>query len=391
MKKGNIGNIIRIILYLGAIVLLAYVQPTEVDWSDSYDVTHTKPYGSSAAFELLDDRVFSDLDIVKRPVYNVLEDSLIAQTNYVFIGEEQKWDGLDVEQLMSYVDRGNSAMIITDNLHKVIADTLGLSLTSSSYVSMESTDTLDLDSITFLASTNNKLYEVQKMRPLMKWADKDTSSRSSVLATYEGSPSLLKVPFGDGYFLLHTMPRLFTNYYLLKGSADYASNVLSLLPDRKTYYDQYYLKHKLAKKDSPLKVLIGMRGMQWVYWIAILGVLLFIFFRSRREQRAIPVLEEYKNDSKVFIETLGNLYLQEGSNREIAQKKLSQFKELLHKQYYIRNIDFSHEQSYALAKKSDVDNKEVSEIFRKIRLIESHPSPSDKELLELSRMIRLFE
>jgi len=55
------------------------------------------------------------------------------------------------------------------------------------------------------------------------------------------------------------------------------------------------------------------------------GLLLFALFNIRRKQRIVPIIEPLKNKSVEFVKSIGNLYLQEGSPHDMAQKKIQYF------------------------------------------------------------------
>ena len=56
-----------------------------------------------------------------------------------------------------------------------------------------------------------------------------------------------------------------------------------------------------------------------------MGLLLFALFNIRRKQRIVPIIEPLKNKSVEFVKSIGNLYLQEGSPHDMAQKKIQYF------------------------------------------------------------------
>ena len=54
--------------------------------------------------------------------------------------------------------------------------------------------------------------------------------------------------------------------------------------------------------------------------VCLCYVLLFIIFHAKRKQRIVPVIEPLQNSSAEFVKTIGNLYLQEGNFKDMANK-----------------------------------------------------------------------
>ena len=56
--------------------------------------------------------------------------------------------------------------------------------------------------------------------------------------------------------------------------------------------------------------------------IALLSIILFIFFNAKRRQRIIPIIEPLVNSTVDFTKTIGNLYFQQNNNADLINKKI---------------------------------------------------------------------
>ena len=137
--------------------------------------------------------------------------------------------------------------------------------------------------------------------------------------------NFIQVPFGKGNFYLHSEPLILTNYHLLKPEGHkYVENVFSYLPDNKTiWFIENY--NKKRESQSPLRFILQNDNLRHAWQLLLVGLLLFALFNIRRKQRIVPIIEPLKNKSIEFVKSIGNLYLQEGSPHDMAQKKIQYF------------------------------------------------------------------
>ena len=122
----------------------------------------------------------------------------------------------------------------------------------------------------------------------------------------------------------------------------------------------------------------------------MLGIGIFVLFRIKREQRAIPIVEPYKNQSKIFAETIGRLYYNRGDHRNLSMKSISHFKEYLHTHYYMKDIDFTQAEAKLLAMKSGYERDNVNQLFDNINNIRSTQTVTDGMLTNLYKQLQNF-
>ncbi|MEO7960503.1 MAG: hypothetical protein ABIR19_03090, partial [Ginsengibacter sp.] len=229
-----------------------------------------------------------------------------------------------------------------------------------------------------------------------------TSAR--VLGTNENNrPDYIVLFSGRGRIYLHVAPRIFGNYFILTGeNYKYFDNVISSLrPDpQNIYWDEYYKTAAPSRRSSgsnsgnndfsTLSVIKKYPPLQWAFGISVAGLLLFIFFNSRRKQRIIPVVKPVQNTTLTFTQTVGRLYLQKKNNRRIAEKMITYFYEDVRNKYFVSTATIDDNLVNILSGKSGISAKKTRELFSIIKLVQSGVEIDDATLLTLSANIENF-
>ena len=156
--------------------------------------------------------------------------------------------------------------------------------------------------------------------------------------------NFVRVPHGDGYFYFHTTPIAFTNYFLKqKKNLKYVNQVLAHMDEGDVFWDiennlqssppaiantgQSNLQlpwngdRATFNQQTPLQYILSERGFRWAWYLLLGTGVLYLFFRAKRKQRIIPVIEPNKNTSLEFVETIGTLHFQQNDHRQLAMQK----------------------------------------------------------------------
>ncbi len=210
----------------------------------------------------------------------------------------------------------------------------------------------------------------------------------------EGSPNYVSVVYGNGRFFFHLNPEAFSNYYLLSAqNKKYAEEAFSYLPaERKTvYWDDYYRLGRSGNKNFSLfDVFLANPPLKWALLLALLLLILYIAFVSKRRQRAIPIKPVNSNASISFVETIGRLYLQKKDNLNIAHKMTTYFLEHIRSKYYLNTAHLNAEFFSSLSRKSGVAEIEVKDFFQFIQQLQESHTVTDAELLEYNNRMQQF-
>ncbi|MFT2008661.1 DUF4350 domain-containing protein [Pontibacter sp. 13R65] len=382
--KGYRRYIALIMLLFGALVLLEYFRPKPVDWTQSY-ATHDKiPFGTYALHTLLPD-LFPEqpVQVVREPIFNHLQDSSLTG-NYIFINEYFDADSLDVNMLLDFVHRGNQVFIAAEWIDGLLADTL--------HLSTESHDSMvpDTTALMFTGLSDEKAYSYPANHYAYYLTVPDSLPYEPLGRNKAGKLNFLRMNFGAGAFYISSVPLAFTNYELLTlNEPNYAATALSHLPLQPVYWDEYQ-KLGRQEEESVFRVLLAHEPLRWAYYIGLFTVALFVFFKSKRTQRVIPVLEPPRNTTLDFVQVMGNLYFNNGHHKNIAEKKITYFLEYLRTHYHLATNEWNEELRERVVAKAGVEAQLINQLFNLIESIWSSKAISEQILMELNNNLENF-
>ena len=385
-------------IYIGFLVfaVLLYVamdifEPKPVDWSNDFTRSSSIPYGTEILFNEIE-TLFpeSDVQINNRTLYDYSNQDSTSTPNWVFINNALQFDPLETDNLLSNVENG-SEVFISGLVNGKLADTLNLSY-SFYFALFDSVAEAGEQTVSFKDSSINKGNNwTHTVKTNFYYFTSYDTAKTEVLGYWnKDQVNFIKVPWGKGAIYLNSTPHLFTNYYLRNPEqATYAFTALSYLPVEPTIWDGYY---KAARKVSgtPMSIIITTDGLKHAWYLGIITLLLFMIFKSKREQRIIPIIEPPKNSSIKFAETIGELYLEQGSHAEILQKKLKFFYE-----YITTNLRLDISTTDAnfktdVASRSGIDEQQIFKLFDLIELTKSSQNISQNELKLITEKIDEF-
>lgn len=385
---------LRLYLICSAIVMLAYLtaqyyKPKPTDWKPTYLKEDKIPYGTYILYQELG-HIFPEsvLSPSRLPVYNTLKDKNFSNTNYFFISGEVRMDEYDYQELVKYMERGNNVFIAAYKLSDRLADTLNLRMNSvSNFGNKKATG------INFVNSDLRRRHWYAFNNGLgdQYFSKLDTLRATALGRNVKGEVNYVKYTYGKGALYVLPSPQLLSNYNILNPSgADYIGKVFSFLPPAKQIiWDENNTKGNVDDA-SVLRVLFRNDQLRWAYYLAILGLLLFVFFEMKRRQRVIPVIEPLKNTSVDFVKVVGKVYYQQRDNRDIAQKKISYFLAYIRTNYRLKTTLLNGSFVTDLVVKSGATEDLVQPLVLMINQLNGAPVVNDGELINLNKLIEKF-
>lgn len=311
--------------------------------------------------------------------------------NWIFINNVFSLDKWETELLLDQVHDGGHAFIAARQFGGYFADSLNLETTLLPYYFTKLTgDNPGEASVSFDTSSTTKSWNINARFLESAFISYD-STRTTELGYIENEDlNFIKVTHGEGVLYLHTTPELFTNY-IVRDTAytDYTFKVLSNLPVVDTYWDEYYK----AGRDyirSPMRVIISEEYLKWAWVLAIVAVLLFFIFRSKRVQRTIPLLQPPKNTSIQFASTVAQLYLEKKSHKDIAAKKIKFFLGYLRNNVHVDTSELTEELASTIAARTGIVEEKINNLFQAIELYTSQQKISESDLKNLTDRIDQF-
>ncbi|MBD0258960.1 MAG: DUF4350 domain-containing protein, partial [Cytophagales bacterium] len=372
---------------IGLVVVVEALAPQPLDWTPTYALDDSKPFGSKVLYELLGN-LFPGQPV--RASYQTLyeERESLRQGNYLFIGDAFDPGEEDLELLLERVAGGSTAFVAAGRLGEALEDTLNIS--TRSYFSFSDTVSANLAEA---ALREKEPFQFRKITALYGFHAPDTARKATyqTLGTnQQDEPNFVRIPWGKGWFYLHCMPQVYTNYNMLAGrNIAYIERTLSYLPVQPVYWDEFY-KGNVRDLQSPLRFLIVTPSLRWAMYLALAALLLFMAFEAKRRQRVIPVIRPLANTTLEFTQTIGQLYYQHRDHKNIAEKKITYFLDHLRSHYYVQTQEFNDELFDRLHAKTGQPLTDITALFNLIAHVRRQPVVSEAQLLQLHRSIQKF-
>lgn len=358
------------------------------------------PYGTHVAREFLPS-LFPSATLFYDRKYPGGWDSLeVYRSNQAIIIVADYFDAdvVEMENLSSFVERGNYVFLIFRNASDDLASFFNLTLHNNYFSTYNSStgDSLQM-SLQAPAFTITKSYTYPGYLYDSYFNAVDTS-RTVVLGR-DGNqhPNFIRMDKGAGSFFLHTAPLAFSNYFILhKNNSDYYAAALSVMPKdvSRLLWNEYFLeKPRLDDENEEpgwLNALLGQPAFKSGLLTALATLLLFVLLGMRRKQRMIPTYERPKNDSLDFVKTLGRLYYDRKDHLNLAYKMAAYFLEHVRSTYKLPTHTLDENFVLSLHYKSGYAEGDTRAIINTIHHIHTSHSMTDKELSAFHRQLEDF-
>lgn len=405
-------GVVMVALLLGILALLFRNQllGDRYSWQVHFDPNRKDPYGLYVLHELLTDN--RHVVTIKEPLFSGLpKDTSLTHTSYLAIGNRLYFDSLDCIRLFDYVRRGNQAFLSShsfpyefmDSLHQTVCQDssyLGLSAMYDSTVVLTARAPEVEHSITFRNRKFNQGFDWTYFSDYTFCSQFD--SAYSILGTIEmDRANFIRLPYGKGSIFLHSTPLAWTNLSMVeKSGLAYAQAAFSLINQDSVYWDAYSMTSQSLDRsfqpgrrqysESPLQYILKKPPLAWAWYLLLVGALLFLLFRTKRQQRIIPVLEPNRNTSMEFLNTIGRLYFQQSDHKKLAQEDMRLLLLFIRNRYGMPTRELNEDFVNLLSKRSLVDMSIIRKIVLLNRNIETSSFVSENTLITFHQQIESF-
>ncbi|PCI99029.1 MAG: hypothetical protein COB15_05030 [Flavobacteriales bacterium] len=397
--------ILFIVIGGGAITLFyLYVKQfaPEYKWSENYRKKSKEPYGLSVFYELLEQGE-NDIINIKRDFNKTLDTNEI-NTNYIAVGGYLYIDSLRANHILKYVEKGNNALLITNSAPLEITRMF-----------IESQDSIygygsELDSVFSVRFVDEGTrvplafhYQNLKDTTAYYWYGYSESYFYDTLAIdgfnaiseLNGKVNSYSFNWGDGKVVIHSNPILFTNYNIIqKDGFTNLNNTLSHLNNGNVYWDEisqgYYEQSGGEAESNPLQFLFSHYTLRWGWYLFLSSIIIYLLFRTKREQRIIPVLPKNTNSTISYTKAIGVLYFQKGQHKLIAIEMYSLFLAGLRNKYQINTSTEEPELIKNISLKSGIEESLIIGLFKHFRKVRYSPIANSKDLINLHNAIELY-
>ncbi|MDO5655623.1 MAG: hypothetical protein Q4G27_05735 [Flavobacteriaceae bacterium] len=381
------NNTYKLYLVLLAIVLvviaLLELNKTEVvNWSKTYAVQDKNPFGLFVFNQEVNHLLGNELLKTSIMPYDYFEkDSIYTPQNFLLINQ---WVTEQSNQkLLNRVELGDNLLIFSDLSWNMLSDTMGFKIST---VRWETHNELKLKEEKFESISLN----IDKLAGNIGMNRIDNSTTRILGSALDSEnreiANFIEIKHGKGKIFYHTEPLALTNYYLL--NADdyrYAESVFSYLPQRRTVW---FSESEAFVNTSPLRFVLSQPALRYAWYILIFSIPFFVIFHAKRRQRIVPVIQPLKNASAEFVKTIGNLYLQEGNYKDMAQKKATYFLNKIRSELLIDTSDLDENFVQKLQLKTGAKPEIIEKAIPLLRKAIHEQAPvQQQELIELNKLL----
>lgn len=381
MKK-NLWIILLVVALMVVYTIYEANKPQPMDWSKNFSVKKKGPYGTYIMKDALSYIFPGGKTEVSR--ISIQEKLRLNDVNtpevYFFVYTYFESMNDEAEMLLDYVNEGNTLFLSAE----YIPDTL---LAIAGVEEMQ-----DFRSgVEYIRGFSEGGYSFPSKSRYFKL---DKSFEGEILGYVNSTdmPNYIRLAHGDGMIYLHTNPIAFTNFYLLDSlRGNYYQRVLSFLPsDLNVVWDEYQ-KSGRKGQATPFRVLFQYPALKWAYILLLVGGILYVLFRSKREQRYIPVIRPPENRTLEFVGVISSLYYKHRDHVAIANKRVDCFLEEVRYYYKLRTDELDEEFIVLLSERSGVPREKVEKLMNLILFIRKTEHVSEEKLQELVKYIELFK
>lgn len=364
----------------------------------SFSSKDKKAGGAYAAFKLLP-QLFSknSVQVVTKPFAKTFEkeSELKFRNNaYILVTNKMFTTDKDITAMLDYVSRGNELFIASNTIDPLLEKELGfVTVESNTQQHQPKAVAQQYEDATVPLDTS---YRYNGMFSGSYFTIKDTLNIDVLGYNYKHKPNFVRITYNEkGHLYILLNPYTFSNYFVLhqQNVAALETQLSYLSNDAgNVYWDDFYNGQNSAQSGdfSEWQVLMRYPSMRWALWLAVILVLLYVLFESKRRQRIIPDKPAFNNTSLEFVDAIGQLYYQQHNNYNLAHKMIIHLLEFIRSRYYINTNALNDEFIVALSRKSMIPETEIRSLLQMIHQIQLDAQLSDADLQEFYNRIQQF-
>lgn len=397
----------------------------KLDWTPTFKKVENKPYASKAIYLLLKDlfpkkEIKLRLDVFPNDSLFLHQSKEVASKyNLFYTHLRADADQEFADALNSFVYYGGEAFMAAEYFSYLLENEFGKALVTREYIASENLEirflhpklankTYKFPNLTYYSAF--QVYGAKNFQNDTLTTQDDIDSEYNPESNFSDEPQaeilaidqyknpvFIKIKIGSGTLYACSIPLIFTNYGILDDKQrDFIAAIVSHLPVRDVLWEdeikwQYQYTKREDETPDGIKELAFLRKnppLWWAFWLTLVGIVLFILFKAKREQRIIRTLEKNINTSLEFTQTIGRLYFNYNDHKNLAEKKILYFLEFLRSNYFINASENPDEATiHKIASKLAVSEDKVKETFTIIREIKAKQEVSEEDLHKLTKCI----
>ncbi|QHC84682.1 hypothetical protein AS589_07720 [Empedobacter brevis] len=397
-----VGSILLVGIFIFSAAKLRYNLPKS--WEVNLFQNNKDPYGLFIAHEELGKLSNGRMQDLEKLSELKIDPKQAENYAVVVIGSEIYFDTVAKNLLSKFAQNGGIVMIADyyDNFGDDSNGSDEVFTIDTAYSDSPGVDENMLYNKTLTINTNFELrtkqpFKIKKKREVDHHYFSQITNDSEIIGTItyqdKAYPNYLKIRPENykGFYLYHAEPLYFTNYYLLnEDSYFYAKSVLEPLKGKTIFW--YNTSKTYAGSSSMMRFILSEPALR-AAWITLL-ILLFFFliFRSKREQRMIPVYTKEENHTVEFAKTISSLYQENGEIKDIISKKIDYFLYKLRKTFLIETTDITQKQFIEIvSQKANLTQEECLQNFTLLKNIYQKDQPNEHDLKMVYQIIENYK
>ena len=212
------------------------------------------------------------------------------------------------------------------------------------------------------------------------------------------NPIAISFNRGKGRLILVTAPLLFTNFSVLNDTVSGLTNrLMSEFGDLPVVRTDKYAESTMEemRQQSPFRYFVSQPPLRWALYVALVMLLLYMVFNSRRRQRVIPVVKPPSNRSLEFMKLVGTLYYERHDNADLLHTKYRSFVEEVRRKTGLDVDDDSDDEQLfeLLAEKTGMEMAELRDFILRLRQIEDQEGalrdePMKHQINKMNKILR---
>ncbi len=350
------------------------------DWEETYLPNDKNPNGTFLFNELL--QFHTKKKSTQIPIKLDSVSLKNTKSTYIFVGDKFQLQTEEFDTLISAVKKGANLVLAYNS----ISENVNSFFFEEEDFIWEYNESIDL----FANKKNFRFYSVfQNDTIASEWnffnkkeLIKGNFDQVEYLGSSQNQACFLNLKLGEGQIILHTNPKLFVNYQLLQEIGfEYSNFVISKIPkdhsikwlelarlSDEELEDNSGDEEGAGKEDtSYLQFIFDSKALTIALLLAILGIILFVIFRTKRSQPFVPYIPKTGNHSLIFADTIKEIYYRQQTPFSILQVIKKNFYIAVNKRFFIDiSKDNREKEIHSLHEKSGIQKEKIASLLQKL-------------------------
>lgn len=406
MNKSVITILFVILIGGGIAAFVFYIKARtpKYKWEPEYYKKSEQPYGLKSFYKLLKDQNNDIKSVGSSELY--LLDTSDTNSNFIAIDSYIDLDSINISYLLDYIKKGNRVFISTNEspiylLEQILPDADSI----YEYDQYES-NMIDVNFTSSQLPYPEKIrfqhQYLKKVAPI-NWSgyssgyfDNTFSPQNVIPISYinDSIVNCFSISYGKGTLVIHTNPIVFTNFYMIqKNGFRNTNNIFSYLNNGPIYWNEldYNKDENEGNNDgNPLKFLFSHYTLRTGWYVFLISIFMFILFRSKREQRIIPIIYKNKNTSIEFAKAIGSLYFQKNAHHNIANELYNIFLADIRTRYNMVTAEKKEELMEQISSRTEIKKEVIVDLFKLFSDVKYNVNAKSKDLIKLYQALENF-